>query len=116
MHKIVVVVNHPPIGSERTYNAFRYAIALVDMGLDVKVFLLGDGVHAAKRDKKVPSGYHNLTEMIGNLEDAHVDVRACITCCAARGLNEHDLIDGVEMGNMVDLARWTKESDGVVNF
>ena len=27
-----------------------------------------------------------------------------------------DLIEGVEIGRMIDLAQWTKESDSVVTF
>jgi sulfur relay (sulfurtransferase) complex TusBCD TusD component (DsrE family) len=34
----------------------------------------------------------------------------------ARGLGQQDLIEGVEMGHMLDLARWTKESDSVAMF
>jgi sulfur relay (sulfurtransferase) complex TusBCD TusD component (DsrE family) len=35
---------------------------------------------------------------------------------AARGLGQQELIGGVEMGRMIDLAQWTKESDSVVRF
>jgi len=36
--------------------------------------------------------------------------------CAAVGFDEQKLIDGVEMGRMIELAQWTKESDSVVAF
>jgi hypothetical protein len=34
----------------------------------------------------------------------------------ARGLGQQELIDGVELGPMLDLARWTKESDSMLMF
>jgi uncharacterized protein involved in oxidation of intracellular sulfur len=116
MQKLTLILSHPAIGTEKAYNALRYATALVETGLTVGLFLMGDGVMAAKRGKKLPSGYPNVTDMLSNLIEKGVDVAACATCSAARGLGQEDLIEGVEIGNMLDLARWTKESDSVVMF
>jgi sulfur relay (sulfurtransferase) complex TusBCD TusD component (DsrE family) len=45
-----------------------------------------------------------------------VKVKTCGACCAARGLGQEELVEGVVMGRMVDLAQWTKESGSVVTF
>jgi sulfur relay (sulfurtransferase) complex TusBCD TusD component (DsrE family) len=54
--------------------------------------------------------------MLGELITKGVKVKTCGTCCAARGLGQQELIEGVEMGRMTDLAQWTNESDSVVTF
>jgi sulfur relay (sulfurtransferase) complex TusBCD TusD component (DsrE family) len=54
--------------------------------------------------------------MLGELIAKGVKVKTCGTCCAARGLDQQKLIEGVGMGRMINLAQWTKESDSVVTF
>ncbi len=61
-------------------------------------------------------GYYNTANMLGELIAKGVKVKSCGTCCTARGLGQQDLIEGVEIGRMIDLAQWTKESDSVVTF
>ena len=116
MQNITIILNHPSIGTEKAYNTLRYATALVETGLRVNLFLMGDGVLAAKQGKNLPSGYPNVTDMLTNLMDKGVDVSACATCCGARGFVQEDLLPGVEIANMQDLARLTKECDSVVVF
>ena len=69
MQNITIILNHPSIGTEKVYNARRYATALVETGLRVNLFLMGDGVLAAKQGKNLPSGYPNVTDMLTNLMD-----------------------------------------------
>jgi sulfur relay (sulfurtransferase) complex TusBCD TusD component (DsrE family) len=116
MESITIVLNCPPIGTEKAYNALRYATALAEAGLRVNLFLMGDGVLAAKQGKKLPSGYPNVTDMLSNLMEKGVELSACATCCAARGFVQEDLLPSVEIANMQDLARLTQASDSVVLF
>ena len=53
--------------------------------------------------------------MLGELMAKGVKVKNCGTCCAARGLAQQELIEGVER-RMINLAQWNKESDSVVTF
>ena len=116
MEKLTIILQEAPYGSEKAYNAFRYVSALLANQLTVNLFLLADGVGVAKRGQKTPTGYYNTASMLGELVAKGVKVKTCGTCCAARGLGEQELIEGVEMGRMIDLARWTKERDSVVTF
>jgi len=82
----------------------------------VNLFLLADGVGVAKNHQKTPTGYYNTADMLGQLIAKSVKVKTCATCCAARGLGPEELVEGVEIGHMTDLAHWTKESGSVVTF
>jgi uncharacterized protein involved in oxidation of intracellular sulfur len=59
------IVNDAPYGNERPYNALRLAHNLVKRtGVDVSVFLMGDGVLCARHGQKTPEGYYNIERMI----------------------------------------------------
>ena len=60
--KTLFILNDPPYGSERCYNALRLAHAPLkkDPQAVVTVFLMADAVIAAKAAQKTPDGYYNL--------------------------------------------------------
>ncbi len=99
------------------WNAFRVGLTLCSVARELRlnVFLLGDGVVAAKKGQKPPEGY-NLGKMAADLVARGVKVAACGTCIRARGLTEEDLLEGVEVGTMTMLAKWVEESQKVLSF
>jgi uncharacterized protein involved in oxidation of intracellular sulfur len=59
------IINDAPYGNERPYNALRLAYNLVKRaGVEVRVFLTGDGVLCARKGQKTPEGYYNIERMI----------------------------------------------------
>lgn len=55
--RYLFVINDAPYGNERPYNALRHAMNLVKReGVEVKVFLVADAVHCARKDQKTPMG------------------------------------------------------------
>ena len=64
--KTLFILNDPPYGTERSYNALRLAHALFkkDPETDVTVFLMADAVVAAKAGQKTPDGYYNIERML----------------------------------------------------
>lgn len=58
--KALFIVNDPPYGTERVYNALRLAHAPIkqDPQTAVTVFLMADSVVAAKAGQKTPEGYY----------------------------------------------------------
>ena len=59
------IINDAPYGNERPYNALRLAYNLVKReGVEVRVFLSGDGVLCARKGQKTPDGYYNIERMI----------------------------------------------------
>jgi uncharacterized protein involved in oxidation of intracellular sulfur len=115
---LTIIVNDPPYGSEKPWNAMRLAstAATEDVGMNVQVFLMGDGVAAAKRGQKTPEGFYNMEKMLQALVQRGVEVKVCGACINARGLDPSELVEGVERGSMKILAEWIRDSDRVVSF
>ena len=66
--KVLYIVNNSPYGDERPYNAFRSAMNLVKReGVQVRVFLIGDGVNCALSGQKTPDGHYNVERMMASL-------------------------------------------------
>jgi len=116
MDSITIIINDPPYGTEKAWNALRYAQALSLLQTEMKIFLLADAVFCAKKGQSNPPGYYNLENMLRELLQRGTEVKACGTCMKSRGMNTDELLEGVEIGKMLDLANWTKESQKVITF
>jgi uncharacterized protein involved in oxidation of intracellular sulfur len=115
---ILLILNDPAYGTERSYNGLRLALALKKENPDVnvKVFLIGDAVSCAVSGQKTPDGYYNLERMVRALVKKKVPISCCGTCIDTRGIKEESLVSGVERGTMSILAKWNLESEKVVTF
>jgi uncharacterized protein involved in oxidation of intracellular sulfur len=118
MVKLLIIANDAPYGGEKTWNALRLAgaSATAEIGMQVRVFLMGDSVGAAKKGQVTPEGYYNLEKMLGDLAAKGVEVKTCGTCLKSRGIRDEDLVEGVQRGTLMILANWVKESDRIVTF
>jgi len=116
LEAITIIVNDAPYGIEKPWNALRLAKTLVAIKQKVNIFLIGDAVSLAKKGQQTPTGYYNLAQMLGELVALGAEVRVCGTCVNSRGLKEEDLVEGVVVGKMLDLARWVAENPKVVTF
>jgi uncharacterized protein involved in oxidation of intracellular sulfur len=113
---VLIVVNTVPYGSEGPFNAFRLAEALALRDEHVEVFLMGDAVHVARAGQDPRGAHASLEQMLLDLLDKAVDVACCGTCCITRGLAEDDVVPGVRVAAIHDLAAATVRSDKVVSF
>lgn len=117
MARTLFILNDPPYGSERSYNALRLAAALAKReGEEVKLFLLGDAASCAKAHQKVPQGYYSVERMIHGLAAHGVEVSVCGSCMDARGIGETELAEGARRGSMEQLADWTCRADKALAF
>lgn len=118
MDRILIILNDPPYGSERSYNALRLARNLLKKGegVQLKVFLLGDAAACAKGGQKVPQGYYNIADMLGMVAHAGGEVGVCGTCMDARGIAADGLINGAHRGTLDELTAWTFAADKVLVF
>ena len=116
--KALFIVNDPPYGTERVYNALRLAQALLksDPGGGVTVFLMADAVLAAKTQQKTPDGYYNVERMLKRILAANATVLLCGTCLDARGIGATELIEGARRSTMDELAAATIAADKVLVF
>ncbi len=115
--KFLLILNDPPYGTERCFNALRLAQALLktEPEPEVTVFLMADAVVCAKAGQTTPNGYYNLERMIEGM-GRQVQVVLCGTCMDARGLGDEELVAGAERGTMPQLAQLTTEADKVLVF
>ena len=115
--KFLLILNDPPYGSERSYNALRLARSLVSKEAgEVRVFLLGDAASCAKNGQKVPSGYYNVADMLSGFVRRGGTVAVCSTCLDARGIGAEKLIQGAARSSMDELTAWCGWADRVLVF
>lgn len=115
---ILFIINDAPYGTEKAYNALRMAMTLQKEHADVevRVFLMADAVTCALPNQGTPQGYYNVERMLKAVINRGGHVKACGTCCEARGLKSVPLLDGVEISTMSQLCQWTVEADKVLTF
>lgn len=115
--RILVLLNDPPYGTERTWNGLRLAQSLARRdGVEVRVFCFGDAVGAAVAGQKVPDGYYHLDKMIASVLRRGGEVGCCGTCLDARGLADVPLVEGAHRGSLEEAADWTVWADKVISF
>jgi uncharacterized protein involved in oxidation of intracellular sulfur len=116
--KFLLILNDPPYGTERCYNALRLAHTLAKKEADagIIVFLMADAVLAAKTGQKTPEGFYNVERMLKRVLAAGGRVLLCGTCMDARGLAETDLMEGARRSTMDELAVETIAADKALVF
>lgn len=114
--KLLFILNDPPYGNERAYNALRLAVAVVNKpDTHVRVFLMADATNCAKKGQKTPDGYYNIASMLSKVTKKG-EVGLCGTCMEARGIQEFECIDGVKRSSLSELADWTLDAQKVIVF
>lgn len=117
MTKTLFILNDPPYGTERSYNALRLAAALSKReGERVKVFLVGDAASCAKANQKVPQGHYNIEVMLWGAAKHGAELGVCGTCMDARGITDAELTEGSKRGTLEQLADWTQWADKTLVF
>jgi uncharacterized protein involved in oxidation of intracellular sulfur len=116
--KSLFILNDPPYGSERIYNALRLVQTLLkqEPASDITVFLMADAVVAAKAGQKTPEGYYNVERMFKRVLAGKGSVLLCGTCMDARGLGDSALITGARRSTMDELAAATLDADKIMVF
>lgn len=114
---ILFVLNHPPYGSEHTYNGLRLAGQLARRKKHrLRVFLMGDAATAAKAGQEVPQGYYNVERMLRIAGSRDGEISVCGTCMDARGIGGGELVDDARRGSMEELADRVEAADRVLVF
>jgi uncharacterized protein involved in oxidation of intracellular sulfur len=116
--KVLMVLNDPPYGTERCYNALRLAHAVLkaDPAAEFTIFLMADAVVAAHKGQKTPDGYYNVERMLKRVIVGKGQVLLCGSCMDARGMAEADIIESARRSTMDELAAATLAADKVVIF
>ena len=116
--KVLLIINDAPYGTEKAYNAMRLAMMLQKEHAEseVRIFLMADAVTCAIPNQSTPQGYYNLERMFISVLKKGGSVKACGTCSQARGIKDINLIDGIEISTMSQLAQWVVNSDRILTF
>lgn len=115
--KTLFILNDPPYGTERSYNALRLAGALGKRdGEETRVFLMGDAASCGKGDQKTPNGYYNIEKMLKVVARQGAQIAVCGGCMDARGLTESDLAEDCFKSTLAELTDWTQWADKVLIF
>ena len=115
---ILMILNDPPYGTERTYNALRLALNLMQKaeGAGLTVFLMGDAASAGKAGQQTPNGYYNIERMLKGLLTRKGEVLLCGTCMDARAIRETELVEGCRRSTLDELTERTVSADKVLVF
>lgn len=117
MSRTLLILNDPPYGTERSYNALRLAGALSRAaGEEVRMFLIGDAAACAKSGQKVPEGFYNVQLMVGKIARSGAEIGVCGTCMDARGLTDAELVEGSRRSTLAELSAWTQWAEKVIVF
>ena len=114
---LLLVINRPPHdGTDVAWNALRLAATALDEGLDVRIFLMNDGVDLARPESRPAGAEFDLSRMLGDLMDKGAVVRLCQTCLERCGIGRGQVMPQAEVAGMKDLLDWIKGSDKVLTF
>jgi len=117
MSKTLFILNDPPYGTERSYNALRLAGALAKQeGQEIRVFLIGDAANCAKAGQQTPNGSYNLERMLRAVTNRQGAIGVCGTCMDARGIAPDELAEGTKRSTLDELTEWTLWADRVLVF
>jgi uncharacterized protein involved in oxidation of intracellular sulfur len=116
--RTLIVLNDPPYGSERPYNALRLAASLRknDPAGEVALFLMADAVACARAGQRTPEGFYNIERMLKRVLAAGGTVLLCGTCMDARGLTDAEILAGARRSTMDELAAATLAADKALVF
>lgn len=115
--KTLFILNEPPYGTERSYNALRLAGSLAARaGEDVRVFLMADATFCAKAGQEVPNGWYNIGRMVRAVLKRGAAVGLCGSCMDARGIREDEMVEGAKRSSLEGLTDWTQWADRVLVF
>jgi len=97
----LLILNDPPYGTEKSFNALRLARSLLDKARAGARVPAGRRGHLRARRQKVAQGYYNIADMLGAVLRRGGEVGVCGTCMDARGITADELVEARSA------ARWT---------
>jgi tRNA 2-thiouridine synthesizing protein D len=122
MATITIIVGDPPYGKERLYTTLRFALAALQEGHRVNLFMFEDALLAAKKGQsphEFPGGLErmpNCEALLRAVIQQGARVKLCGVCASERGLGPDDVGLEAQIAGMRDLVQWVMEADRVVCF
>lgn len=115
--KVLIILQGPAYGDERSYNGLRLAGNLAKRDeVELRIFCFGDAVGCAVAGQQVPNGYYHLDQMLTAAGRHGATIGLCGTCMDARGITDSMIIDDTHRSNMDEVTDWTLWADKTVTF
>ncbi|MCK5241233.1 DsrE family protein [bacterium] len=114
----LIIFNHQPYdGTDVAWNGLRLAEKMLNVGLEVRIFLMNDSVDMARDECKPPEGYFDLVKILKELIAKGIAVKVCGTCNVRCGIHKgKPYYSGANEATMAELAEWVKDSERVITF
>ena len=114
---LLVFNRNPYDGTDVTWNGLRLADQLLDIGLEVNIFLMNDSVDLARDITEQPEGYFDLGKMLKDLIAKSIPVKVCGTCKVRCGIHKGEpYFEGAQEAKITELAQWVADADKVISF
>jgi uncharacterized protein involved in oxidation of intracellular sulfur len=114
---VLVILNDPPYGTERSYNGLRLAGSIAKHDDQrVRMFLIGDAAACAKQGQQVPKGYYNVEMMLRVVGGRGGVIGVCGSCMDARGITDGEPAEGCHRSSLDELTDWIPWADRVLTF
>jgi len=116
--KVLIIFNRNPYdGTDVSWNGLRLVEKLLDLKIEVRLFLMNDSVDMARDIARPPEGFFDLGKMLKDLIANSVPVKVCGTCKARCGIHKGEpYFEGACEAKMPELAKWVKEADKIITF
>lgn len=112
---LLIVLSHRPYdGTDVAWNALRLVETAQGAGGPVRLFLINDGVDAARAPGETVE--HDVGAMVTAAAGRGAEVAVCGTCIDRCGIGTGDLVEGAQRGSMDQLVDWIATSDKVISF
>ncbi|HIJ69902.1 MAG TPA: sulfur reduction protein DsrE [Planctomycetes bacterium] len=117
MKTLFIFNRNPYDGTDVTWNGLRLAEHLLNIGLEVNIFLMNDSVDLARDVTKPTEGYFDLGKMLKDLIAKGVPVKVCGTCKVRCGIHKGEpYFKGAQEAKMTELAQWVADADKVISL
>ena len=117
MASISIILRRPPYGTVDASEALRHALGGVTDDMEVKLLLVGGGVHAARRGQDASqTEYLNAGEGIQDCMDMGVAVYVDEESLKKEQVENDLLIEGVKISNGADIADIIGKTDTTMIF
>lgn len=105
---------------KKAFPPFMLAAGALALDMDVSMFFTMDGLHIVERGEaekiKLNGEPQGLMDLMKTVQDNGGRLIACSAVLAAEGLQEEDIIEGVEFGGVATFISGAEEADVVLTF
>ncbi len=114
MSCLLRILNDPPYGTERAYEAPQLALLKKRPEPEMRVFRVGDCAACAEAGQAVPRGDYNVELMLKSLAERGTVVGALGTCMDARALRYEKFLERAKRSSLDAMTEWTLWADKVL--